>query len=160
MKVATPTLAAVVALGLGSPAAALHFTPKRAAIEAKGSMSLTWRRSVSCAVDLELSTADQDASVTSVSFAGHQCATIQPTGLPWRVSIEEGGFNGFHPLTIHGFALQFVHGETCGPTDIKATLNPHGLIKFSKVAFRGTTPCSIDASVSTTPHLGVKTRAH
>ncbi|MEP6968627.1 MAG: hypothetical protein ABI906_11175 [Pseudomonadota bacterium] len=139
-----------------APVDGMHFTPKNATIVASGSITLTSRRSFSCGLGMVLSTGDRRASVTSVSFVGHQCNTIQATGLPWLVSIEEGGFGGFHPLNIHGFAIQFVHGATCGPTEIPAKLNPHGLIKFSKVAFVGTTPCSVDANVSTSPRLGVR----
>lgn len=159
-------IAVAAAVGLTVPGhaagldgAGMHFTPKNAAIEGKGSMTLTARRSVSCAIGLDISTVNTYANITAVSFTGHQCGSIQPGGLPWRVSIEEGGFGGFHPLTIHGFALQFVHGATCGPADIKAKLNPHGLIKFSRAAFRGTTPCTVDGSVSTDPNLGVKASA-
>jgi len=142
--------------GLASPAAAMTFTPNNASIAAKGAMNLTSRRSVSCAVRLQLATADRVGSITSASFAGYQCAAILPTGLPWRVSIDEGGFGGFHKLTIHGFALQFVHGATCGPADIRARLNPHGRIIFNAVGIQGTTPCSADVSVSTAPQLGIR----
>ena len=156
MRATTLTLAAVLALGVASPAAAMNFTPKRATIAAIGSMVLTSRRSVSCAVQLQLSAAHGRASITSASFTGYQCATIRATDLPWRLSIGDGGFDGFHPITIHGFALQFVHGATCGPGDIRAKLNPHGRIIFRDIGFPGTTPCSIDVSVSTTPHLGIE----
>ena len=152
-------LLATAALGLASPAGAQNFTPKNATLTAEGSMALTSRRSVTCAVNLRLATADPDASITSVSFTGHQCTTILPTGLPWRVSIDQGGFDGFHPIMIHGFALQFIHGATCGPADIKARLNPHGRIIFTDIGFPGTTPCSVKVSVSTTPHLRIESAA-
>ncbi len=148
-------LLATAALGLASPAGAQTFTPQNATLAAEGSMALTSRRSVTCAVNLHLATAHKYASVTSVSFTGDQCTTILPTGLPWRVSIDEGGFGGFHPITINGFALQFIHGATCGPADIKAKLNPHGRIIFTDIGFPGTTPCSVKVSLSTTPQLGI-----
>jgi hypothetical protein len=149
-------LLAVTALGLASPAGAANFTPKQATLSAVGSMSLVSRRSVTCEVHLQLATADKHANITSVSFTGHKCSTILAAGLPWRVSIGDGGSGGFHPISIHGFALLFVHDATCGPADIKARLNPHGLIMFDDIGIPGTTPCSIDVSVSTTPQLGIE----
>jgi hypothetical protein len=152
-------LLAATALGLASPAGATNFTPNGATLTAEGSMALTSRRSVTCAAHLQLATADAYASVTSVSFTGYQCATILATGLPWSMSIDGGGVGGFYSITIHGFALQFVHGATCGPADIKARLNPHGRIIFTDLALPGTTPCSINVNVSTTPQLGIEGQA-
>lgn len=155
MRPAAVFLATVLAMGFAPPNTGMHFTPKNATIVANGSISFTSRRSFSCGLGMTLATNDRRASVTAVSFVGHRCSIIKATGLPWPVSIEEGGFGGFHRLAIHGFAVQFVHGATCGPAEIPARLNPHGLIKFNKTAFTGTTPCSVDANVSTSPRLGV-----
>ncbi len=148
-------LLAVTALGLASTAGAASFTPKRSMLTAEGSVALTARRSVTCLAQLHLAIAHKDASITSVSFTGNQCTTMVPTWLPWRVTIDEGGV-GFHHITIHGFALQFVHGATCGPADINARLNPHGRILFTDIGFPGTTPCSIKASLSTNPQLRIE----
>jgi hypothetical protein len=149
-------LLAMTALGLASPAGAANFTPKHATLTGVGSMALISRRSVTCEVRLRLATADKHADITSVSFTGHQCTTILPAGLPWRVSIGQERAGGFHPITIHGFALLFVHDATCGPADIKARLNPHGRIMFTDIGFPGTTPCSVNVSLSTTPQLGIE----
>ncbi len=156
MRNILPILLVTVSLGIASPAAPRNFAPTEATFTAEGFMALTSRRSVTCAAHFRLSTGDKNASITAASFTGHQCATIRAAQLPWRVSSEPGGFSGFHPILIHGLTLQFVHGATCGPTDIRGKLNPHGRITFKEIGFEGTTPCSIDVGVSTTPHLEVE----
>jgi hypothetical protein len=156
MRNILPILLVALAVATASPARARNFAPPEATFTAEGFMALTSRRSVTCAAHLRLSTGDKNASITAAAFTGYQCATIRAAQLPWRVTSEPGGFDGFHPILIHGLALLFVHGATCGPADIRARLNPHGRILFKQIGIEGTTPCSIDVGVSTTPHLGVE----
>ncbi len=155
MRYTVSILLAVTALGFASTAGAQTFTPKESMLAAEGPMTLTSRRSVICLAQFHLATTRKDASIASASFTGNQCTSMAPTGLPWRVSIDERG-GGFHHIIIHGFALQFVHGATCGPADIEARLNSHGRILFTDIGFPGTTPCSAKVSLSTAPHLGIE----
>lgn len=141
---------AVASFGFVSPAAAYKFAPVNTAFSAHGAVTVTAGAvSLPCTAVLHGTTVG-GGSITSASFSGVSCGALTATNLPW--SMTTGSVSG---LRIHGMAVNAVILGVCGPGSVGGSLSAFGRIAISSANLPGLIPCSVSATLHTTPHLRI-----
>jgi hypothetical protein len=144
-----------VAFGVANPVFASDYKFKNiGSFTANGSMTVSSIAiSVPCQATLDGATDGRRAEITAATFSGLTCIAVSPGGLPWGVRATSA-----HSLTISDVTVRAVVLGICGPGKVSAQLNKTGKITISGAGLPsslGATPCSLDATLMTTPKLEI-----
>jgi hypothetical protein len=156
MKTFTSLVAiGAVALCAASPTLAAGYKFNNiGSFTAKGSMTVTSIAiSVPCQATLTGTSGSDGATITAATFTGATCIAVSPSGLPWKLKAD-----GPHSLTIKDVTVSALVLGICGPGGLKSQLNTNGKITVSGAGLPsslGLIPCSVSATLSTSPKLEI-----
>ena len=159
MKTIT-TISAIAAIGLSSvgfasPALASHFEPENTLITATGGITVTAGAvSLPCTANLGVAVdVLGNARVNSATFSGLSCAALTASNLPWPMGALTTNKMNFKHVTVSAVTL-----GVCGPGKVKATITTKGgRITISGANLPGLVPCSLSGTLTTSPHLNIRT---
>ncbi len=149
------TVASAVALGLANPALASAYKFNNiGAFTAKGSITVTSIAvSIPCQAKLSGTSDASGATITGATFTGATCLAVSPSGLPWSLRADSA-----HSLSIKNVTVQAAVLGICGPGGLKSQLTKTGKITISGASLPsslGVTPCSVSATLMTSPQLEI-----
>jgi hypothetical protein len=144
-----------IAFGLADPAFASAYKFNNiGSFTAKGSMTVTSIAiSIPCQAKLTGVSDGSGTTITGATFTGATCIAVSPSGLPWALRAD-----GPHSLSIRDVTVRAAILGICGPGGLKSQLTKLGKITISGASLPsslGVTPCSVSATLSTSPQLEI-----